>query len=117
MKACYFALLPQPLPSRRVGHYYGLPPELTEGVDTRTKMPDPRFVILYEAEEGAFVFRYTQSGECVGDTWHACIEDAKHQVHFEYSLSPEEWCEFPADVEDPVQFVRGRMLTSGEESD
>jgi hypothetical protein len=75
----------------KVQHYIGLPPELTGGSDQRTLMGNASFLVIDEGQDGVFLYRYDIRGECVGDTWHSSIEDAKNQAAYEYETSLGEW--------------------------
>jgi hypothetical protein len=88
----------------KVKHYAGLPPELTEGKDTRKELGGARFLVIEENTDGIFLYRYGTQGECVGDTWHMNVDDAKHQASYEYGNSVKEWSSVPAEVEDVVAF-------------
>lgn len=78
-------------PPNKVQQHIGLPPELTGGSDQRTPMGDASFVVIDPSEDGVFLYRYDVHGECVGDTWHASAEDAKHQAAFEFESELGEW--------------------------
>ena len=78
-------------PPDKVHHYIGLPPELTHGSDQRTPLGIPAFVVINESQDGVFLNRYDIHGECVGDTWHASVKDAKDQAAYEYEGALGEW--------------------------
>src|SRR4029077_1073348 len=88
----------------KVKHYIGPPPELTGGVDQRTLMGAPAFIIIEEGPEGVFLFRYDSKGECVGDTWHQTIEDAKDQAAYEYEGALGTWQDIAPEIKDTVAF-------------
>jgi hypothetical protein len=89
----------------KVKHYRGLPPELTAGKDHRELMQAPAFIAIEEKPDGVFLFRFSNDGQVLGDTWHMTIEEAKHQAHFEFGDLASDWKPVPADVEDLVSFV------------
>jgi hypothetical protein len=89
----------------KVGHFRGLPPELTGGQDDRERLPGPRVVVIKEDPDGIFLYRYTEDGSVVGDTWHQSVDEAKEQASFEYGELLNEWREVPSDVSDPVAFA------------
>jgi hypothetical protein len=94
--------------STRVRHYIGLPPELTRAEAGRTLLPQASVLVLEpdpDAGGAMMLFRYTGEGEFAGDTWHECIEDAKHQAAFEYGDSVGEWIEIPAGVEEALGYA------------
>lgn len=93
----------------KVKHYAGLPPALTGGKDVRQELGRARFLVIEENPDGIFLYRYGVHGECVGDTWHMNVDDAKHQALYEYGDSVEEWADVPAEVEDVVVFGLNRL--------
>jgi hypothetical protein len=72
-------------------------------------MPDPTWLVLEVSRDRCFLYRYTDSGEGAGDTWHQSLEDAYHQAHFEYDLEWEDWVEVPPSAVDAIQFARGHF--------
>jgi len=54
--------------------------------------------------EGVFLYRYTDDGKPVGDTWHANIDDAERQLDFEFGSEVRGWIEVPNEVQDEVNF-------------
>ena len=97
-----------PTPTK-VKHYKGFPPELAGGVDTREEMGSPAFLVIEASPDSAMLFRYDGEGECVGDTWHMNLEDAKHQANFEYEGAVQDWQEVPAEAEDAAAFGLARL--------
>ena len=90
----------------RVKHYRGLPPELTKGKDSREEMMLPVFLLLDEKpSEGVFLFRYDAQGNCVGDTWHQNVAEAKEQARFEYESVLSKWIEIPTEVQSIQQIL------------
>lgn len=90
----------------KVKHYQGLPPELTKGKDYREKMTLPAFLVIDEKPpEGVFLFRYDAQGNCVGDTWHQDVTEAKDQARFEYESVLSKWVEIPAEVHNVQQII------------
>jgi len=54
-------------------------------------MPLPDRVEIETFGDGSdcFLYRYTRSGECCGDTWHETLQAAFEQAQFEYGLAPD----------------------------
>jgi hypothetical protein len=88
----------------RVRHYRGLPPELSDGDDNREEMSAPSVVVIEERRDGVFLFRFRASGECVGDTWHRSIDEAREQAEFEFGELLSAWRVVPTEVGDVVKF-------------
>jgi hypothetical protein len=91
-------------PGGKVHHYSGLPPELTGDSDKRMLMESPAFLVIEENRNGVFLYRYDSHGKCVGDTWHANIQEAKQQALYEYETALAEWQMVPPSVLDVVAF-------------
>jgi hypothetical protein len=77
--------------SRLIAHL----PEVT-ALNTRHTMDSKslkpaRHLVLEEHPEGTYIFRYADDWSFSGDTWHANINDARHQVEFEYEVSELDW--------------------------
>lgn len=89
----------------RTKHYLGLPPELSEGEDKRELLPVPRFLFIEASVDSVFLYRYAADGSFSGDTWHANVDDAKHQAEYEYGEAVGNWREVPRHVEDAVEFA------------
>ena len=81
--------------SSTVKHFDGLPPELTEGQDTRKEMGAPLFLTIMEMDSGIFLHRFDGEGRCVGDTWHTSVEEARDQARFEYNCDDNTWKSIP----------------------
>ena len=64
----------------------------------------PALVTLDERPDGVFLYRYTADGRFAGDTWHANIDDAKHQASFEFGDLLSEWKAIPENVEDIISY-------------
>ena len=98
---CKVLQVPSP-PKTRL--YRGFPPgvpgqepgELMEGAD---------ILLMEKTEDGISLCRYTASGNLAGDTWHANVEDAKHQVDFEFDGMISPWVNIPPGVTDVVEFA------------
>jgi hypothetical protein len=86
----------------KVKHYVGPPPELANGSDQRVQMAAPAFLIIEENPDGTFLYRYDVKGECVGDTWHMNIDDAKSQAAFEYEGALGPWQDIPSELGDAI---------------
>lgn len=88
-------------------HYRGLPPELTGRPDLREQMQVPALVAIEEKPDGVFLFRFTEMGAVVGDTWHMNVEEAQHQARYEFGELLSEWKPVPPEVEDVAAFGLG----------
>ena len=105
MTTRFTALINPSVGEPRVGHFLGLPPELTGGQDHRERLAWPRVVVIEEDPDGFFLYRYTEDGRAVGDTWHQSVDEAKEQAAFEYGHLLTGWRNVPPDVVDPVAFA------------
>lgn len=107
------ALLTAVTISNKTKHYRGLPPALApEGrKDQRQEMRGARFLTIEERPDGIFLTRFRESGECIGDTWHQSIGEAKGQAAYEYEGIPYSWMEVPDKIgdRDIVSFALGKI--------
>jgi hypothetical protein len=94
----------------RVKHYKGMPPELTDGQDTRLQLGWPYILIIEQKPDGVFLFRFTKDGVCVGDTWHLSIDDAKRQAAYEYSNLLADWKNVPPNIVDSLAWAVGQTI-------
>jgi hypothetical protein len=44
-------------------------------------------------DDGVFLLHLDEKGECVADTWHQSIEEAKEQARFEFLVQDGDWKE------------------------
>ena len=91
-------------------HHIGLPPPLTPGKDTWQELGGASFLVIEENPDGVFLYRYSRGGDCVGDTWHMNVDDAKHQASYEYGESIKGWTSTSPEVEDAVAFGLQRQF-------
>jgi hypothetical protein len=107
MKARLFTTLPEGS-SSATKHYSGLPPELADGKDARREVPTAAFLVIEEKPDGVFLYRFSAIGECVSDTWHKSIDDAKHQAAYEYGGTVLSWEDVPQVVLDVAEYGLAR---------
>src|SRR6267378_6616824 len=113
MKARLFTILPEGMCSSNVKHYRGMPPELTGGKDTRQEMGPADSLMIEEMSDGVFLYRFDSKGECVGDTWHLNLEDAKCQASYEFEGVVLNWTEEPQAVDRSASSRPGPARTPG----
>jgi hypothetical protein len=87
-------------------HYKGLPPDLTAGKDLRTEMKPAAVVVIEDDQDGVFLYRYDAQANCVGDTWHQNLDEAKGQAQFEFENILSEWVEIPLSIQGVQQVVQ-----------
>lgn len=51
----------------------------------------PKSVEIRSDDTGFFLLYLDESGKCFADTWHATLEDAKAQAHFEFKILEDDW--------------------------
>ena len=112
MNTRLFTILEERMHPPSVKHFKGVPPELTDGKDTRRQMPSALLLVIENKPDGVFLYRFDPKGQCVGDTWHMSIEDAKHQATYEYEEVRMNWQEVPDAIEDVAEYglARARMI-------
>jgi hypothetical protein len=84
----------------KVKHYVGWPPMLSEGKGRREQLDFPALLSIEEEPDGVFLFRFTEEGRLVGDTWHMTVEEAKQQARYEYGELLCAWIPIPPEVND-----------------
>jgi hypothetical protein len=87
-------------------HYIGFPAGVP-GQETGKLMETPDILLIEESKDGTFLYRYTASGKNVGDTWHASVEDAKHQADFEFAGLITPWVNVPPEITNVVEYALG----------
>lgn len=90
---------PEPLTK----HYRGVPPALTKDIDTQREMGRAYFLVVEQKPDGVFLYRFDKIGQCVGDTWHATVQDARDQAAYEFH-DRVHWQEIPQEAEDVVAY-------------
>jgi hypothetical protein len=58
--------------------------------ETREVNP-PLTVEIEDGEDGFFLLHFNEVGECVADSWHATLEEAKAQAKFEFEIGEDDW--------------------------
>jgi hypothetical protein len=48
-------------------------------------------LVIEERDDAFYLLYLDASGNCLTDTWHATLEDAKDQARFEFSVFEECW--------------------------
>ncbi|WP_267116573.1 hypothetical protein [Xanthomonas sacchari] len=54
-------------------------------------LPDPVSLTIVEDDGGFFLLRIDEKGNCISDTWHIDLDDAKSQASFEFSVKDADW--------------------------
>jgi hypothetical protein len=69
-----------------VGHFdpLGIPI-----IDRETECPQSLSIL--SSENGFFLFRLDEHGECIADTWHNSVEEAQRQAEFEFEIDQTGW--------------------------
>lgn len=83
-----FALSAMPL-RPKVRHNVGLPREISE--IPQKQFPTASMLLIEENDDGVFLYRLSEAGNILGDTWHLTIEDAKHQAQYEFEGLVGDW--------------------------
>ncbi len=65
-------------------------------VDEVERFPPAATVEIEHSSSGWLLLRYDDHGDCVGDTWHSTVEEAKRQAQFEFDIQIDDWQEVPA---------------------
>jgi hypothetical protein len=62
-------------------------------------IPSVARVVIYAAEHGYYLLRYSTADEIVADTWHQSLDDAQSQARREYLIDLTDWREAPIALE------------------
>ncbi len=57
------------------------------------KASQPAYLEIVQDDRLYFLFRMDRESNCIADTCHTSLDEAKSQADFEYELSPEGWQE------------------------
>lgn len=102
----------------KVKYYKGFPPDLTAGKDLRTEMEPPAVLVIEDGRDGIFLYRYDAHANCVGDTWHQDVEEAKDQAEFEFENVLSQWVEIPVGIQEIHEVVQfGLRIVPGKASE
>ena len=55
------------------------------------ELPTPDFVEISAEGSGYFLFRLDSSGQCIADTWHQTLDEAKQAALEEYRIQLGDW--------------------------
>jgi hypothetical protein len=80
--------------------------ERVELGDGAYAFPDPDILMLREREGGDWLmFRFTNSGEFCGDSWHKTLADASATAADEFGSTVGAWVEVPAVEQDDLAYA------------
>jgi adenosylmethionine-8-amino-7-oxononanoate aminotransferase len=54
---------------------------------------------------GFFLFHFDAKGECIADTWHQSLDEAKRQAEFEFGVLEDEWKQSVQNTSDTKRLV------------
>ena len=60
-------------------------------LDSVEKSSSVKWVEISEKSDGVYLFYFNSTGECVSDTWHESVNDAKEQALFEFEINKDSW--------------------------
>jgi hypothetical protein len=67
-------------------HWLGVP----DGIGVKA-LPDPTSVEIVKQDGSVFLLRYNEEGDCIADTWHQTVDEAKAQAQFEFEIEEIDW--------------------------
>jgi hypothetical protein len=56
-----------------------------------SEFPPPDYIEIEEANEGFYLLYFDSVGNCMTDTWHKTLDDAKEQARVEFEIQEEDW--------------------------
>jgi len=76
--------------NRKAMHIQGY--SAPDGIQIST-MPEPATLEIMEQDGAYYLFRLDECGQCISDTWHMSLVEAKEQAIFEFKLEQGGWKE------------------------
>ena len=64
---------------------------ILHGAESRDLAAEIVAVQIEPTDEGVLLLYLDARGRCLTDTWHASIDDAKSQAHFEFDITEGDW--------------------------
>ncbi len=55
------------------------------------EVPVPAWVEIQSSNDAFLLLYFDASGECITDTWHPSLDQAKAQARFEFQIREEDW--------------------------
>ncbi len=113
MPARLISILRDTPPASAVIHFQGMPPVSRGDRDERQRLDPPAYLLIEPATDGTFLYRFTRSGACVGDTWHRSAAEARAQAKHEYGDAAGPWLEVPGDMEHAHDYALAVLASGG----
>ncbi len=60
-------------------------------IEANEEVSSPKWIEISEEEDGVYLYHFSSGNNCIADTWHESIEDAKKQAMFEFGVAEEQW--------------------------
>ena len=76
---------------------------------TLTSMPEPRWLVLEVNKDGAFLLRYSETGEFGGDTWAPSHGIGLKIAAEQFDITSDDWLHIPDDTIDAVSYGRAHQ--------
>lgn len=54
-------------------------------------LPPARYIVIEPHPEGLYLFRYSETWQFGGDTWHQSLDDVNSQIDFEFGTGKLDW--------------------------
>ena len=65
---------------------------IVEGKPVMTeRLLRPAWVEILEEDSIFYLLHFAPDSQCIADTWHATIDEAKQQAFFEFEICEEDW--------------------------
>ncbi len=64
---------------------------ILEGTIETAPIQAPASLELVQRDGAYYLLHLDDAGQCIADTWHPSIEEAKAQAEFEFGIGPEDW--------------------------
>ncbi len=64
---------------------------LTKHTWNGAPMAPARYIVMDNNPEDIYLYRFSDNWQFAGDTWHQSMDDALHQIEYEFSVGSLEW--------------------------
>jgi hypothetical protein len=56
-------------------------------------VPPTEWVEISQESSGIYLYHFDKGGNCIADTWHMTIDEAKDQANFDFGILAGDWRE------------------------
>ena len=65
---------------------------IVDGKPVMTEVfPPPAWVEIVEENNAFYLLHFASDGQCMADTWHQTLDEAKQQASYEFEICEQDW--------------------------